>query len=77
MLSRGMRDKPIEISRGSLGSLRVAVPFHFLYPKVRGRGGYGYTLGTAQHGTLPEFLYQYHLEVSKLSGLSSQMEMLD
>ena len=26
MLSRGMRDKPIEISQGSLGSLRVAVP---------------------------------------------------
>ena len=51
-------------------SLRVAV-------LSGGRGGYGYTLGTAQHGTLPEFLYQRYLEVSKLSGLSSQMEMLD
>ena len=34
MLSRGMRDKPIEISQGSLGSLRVAVPSPF--PKVVG-----------------------------------------
>ena len=58
-----MRDKPIEISRGSLGSLRVAVPSPF--PKVGEgeRGGYGYTSGTAKHGTLPEFLYQRHLEV--------------
>ena len=67
----------LKYRRDPSGSIRVAVPFHFPYPKVRGRGGYGYTLGTAQHGTLPEFLYQYHLEVSKLSGLSSQMEMLD
>ena len=27
MLLKGMRDKPIEISQGSLGSLRVAVPY--------------------------------------------------
>ena len=55
MLSRGMRDKPIEISQGSLGSLRVAVPSPS--PKVGGGEG------TAKHGTLPEFLYQRHLEV--------------
>ena len=42
MLSRGMRDKPIEISQGSLGSLRVAVPSPS--PEVGGekKGGYGY-----------------------------------
>ena len=59
-----MRDKPIDISQGSLGSLRVAVSSPF--PNVgggEGRGGYGYTLGTAKHGSLPEFLYQLHLEV--------------
>ena len=38
MLSRGMRDEPIEISQGFLGSLRLAVP-----PLGGGgRGGYGY-----------------------------------
>ena len=36
-----MRDKPIEISQGSLGSLGVAVPYPS--PKVGGRGEYGYT----------------------------------
>ena len=56
MLSRGMRDKPIEISQGSLGSLRVTAPFPSL--KVGGGGE-----GTATQGTLPEFLYQRHLEV--------------
>ena len=38
-----MRDKPIEISQGSLGSLRVAVPSPS--PEVGGggkKGGYGY-----------------------------------
>ena len=88
MLSRGMRVKPIEISQESLGSLSVAVSSPS--PKVGGRGGYDYTSGTTNHGTLPEFLYQRHLEVatcdgliqhssriSKLSGLSLQMEMLD
>ena len=56
-----MRDKPIKISQGSLGSLRVAIPTPS--PKVGGRVGYGYTQGTAMHGTLPEFLYQRHFEV--------------
>ena len=32
-------------------------------PKVGGREGYDYTSGTTNHGTLPEFLYQRHLEV--------------
>ena len=50
-----MRDKPIEISQGSLVSLCVAVP----PPPPRWRG----EEGTAKHGTLPEFLYQRHLEV--------------
>ena len=49
-----MRDKPIEKSQGSLGSLSVAVPS----PMVGGGGE-----GTAKHGTLPEFLYQSQLEV--------------
>ena len=57
MLSREMRDKPIEISQGSLGSLRVTAPFPSL--KVGGGG----VEGTATQGTLPEFLYQRHLEV--------------
>ena len=51
-----MRDKPIKISQGSPGSLRVAVPS--TSPKVGGGGE-----GTAKHGTLPEFFYQRHLEV--------------
>ena len=64
MLWRGMHDKPIEISQGSLGSLRAAVSSPS--PKVVGGGreGYGHTWGTAKHGTLPEFrLYQRCLEV--------------
>ena len=39
MLSRGMHDKPIEISLGSLRSLRVAVPSPL--PQGGGRGGEG------------------------------------
>ena len=62
MLSRGMGDKPIKISRGSLGNLRVAIPTPS-HKVGGGRGGYGYTQGTAMHGTLPEFLYQRHFEV--------------
>ena len=54
MLSRRMRDKPIEISQGSLGSLRVADP------QV---GGGGVGVGTAKRGTLLGFLYQRHLEI--------------
>ena len=61
MLSRGMRVKPIKISQESLGSLSVAVPAPS--PKVGGRRGYDYKSGTTNHGTLPEFLYQRHLEV--------------
>ena len=52
MMFRRMRDKPIAKSQGSLGSLSVAVPS----PMVGGGG-------TAQHGTLPELLYQSQLEV--------------
>ena len=88
-----MHDKPIEISQGSLGSLR-AVPSP-PPPKVGGRGGYGHTWGTAKHGTLSfvfinaasklvtklqatcDLLIQHSNRISKLSGLSSQMEMLD
>ena len=40
MLSSGMLDKPIEISQGSLGSLRVAVPSPSPSPTVSwGREG--------------------------------------
>ena len=56
-----MRDKPIDISQGSLGSLRVAVSSPF--PNVGGEGRVWLHLGTAKHGSLPEFLYQLHLEV--------------
>ena len=55
MLSRRMRDKPIEISQGSLGSLRVADP--------QGGGGVGVGVVTAKRGTLLGFLYQRHLEI--------------
>ena len=48
-----MRDKPIEISQGSLGSLRVADP----------QGGGGMGVGTAKRGTLLGVLYQRHLEI--------------
>ena len=53
MMFRRMRDKPIAKSQGPLGSLSVAVPS----PMVGGGEG------TAQHGTLPELLYQSQLEV--------------
>ena len=58
-----MRDKPIEISQGSPGSLSVALPSPFT--KIGGGGRYGYTQGKAKHGSLPELLYQRqrHLEV--------------
>ena len=59
------RDKPIEISQGSLGSLRIALP-----SPPRWWGGEGAATRrvrlherTAKHGTLPEFLYQRHLKV--------------
>ena len=55
MMFRRMRDKPIAKSQGPLSSLSVAVPS----PMVGGGGGEG----TAQHGTLPELLYQSQLEV--------------
>ena len=59
MLSGGMCDKPIEISQGSLSSLRVAVssPQGGEEGRVRLHVGYG------EARTLPEFLYQCHLEV--------------
>ena len=64
MLSRGMRDKPIEISQGFLGILCVAV----LSPSPKMGGGgeeerVRLHVGTAKHGSLPEFLYQRHPEV--------------
>ena len=87
MLSRGMRDKPIEISQGSLGSLRVAVPSPF--PKVVG----GRVRLSTEHcqsffinatsklvtklQATRDWLIQHSNRISKLSGLSSQMKMLD
>ena len=56
-----MRVKPIKTSQESLGSLSVAVPSPS--PKVGGRRGYDYKSGTTNQGTLPQFLYQRHLEV--------------
>ena len=50
-----MCDKSIELSQGPLDSLRVALPL----PLPQGKRGES----TAKHGTLPEFLYQCHLEV--------------
>ena len=80
MLSRGMRDKPIEVSQGSPS------------PTVGG-GGEGTTtrrvrlsqsffinatskLVTKLQATR-DWLIQHSNRISKLSGLSSQMEMLD
>ena len=57
MLSKGMHEKPIKISQVFLGSLHVAVPS----PSPWWGGGEG----TAKHRTLPEFLYQRHLEVGE------------
>ena len=90
MLSREMRDKPIEISQGSLGSLRVTAPFPSL--KVGGGGGWRVRLRkeycqsffinatsklvTRLHATR-DWLIQHSNRISKLSGLSSQMEILD
>ena len=87
-----MRDKPIEISQGSLVSLCVAVP----PPKVGGGGEGKATSGvrlSTEHcqsffinatsklvtklQATRDWLIQHSNRISKLSGLSSQMEMLD
>ena len=62
-----MRDKPIEISQGSLGSLRVAVPSPFPNVGGGGEGGRGGE-GTGTRRVRPsadhcQFLHQLHLEV--------------
>ena len=82
-----MRDKPIEKSQGSLGSLSVAVPF----PMV-GEGGGGVRQSTEHCQSFfikansklvtklqatRDWLIQLFNRISRLSGLSSQMEMLD
>ena len=91
-----MHDKPIEISQGSLGSLRAAVSSPS--SKVVGAGGEGTAtrgvrlstehcqsfvfinaaskLVTKLQATC-DWLIQHSNRISKLSGLSSQMEMLD
>ena len=89
-----MRDKPIEISQGSLGNLSVAVPSPS--PKVGG-GGEGTATRRVRLSTehcqsffinatlklvtklqaTRDWMIQYSNRISKLSGLSSQMEMLD
>ena len=85
-----MRDKPIEISRGSLGSLRVALPSPPTWggegtatSRVRLSTEYCQSffinatskLVTGLQATC-DLLIQYSDGISKLSGLSSQMEML-
>ena len=63
MLSRGMRDKPIEISQGAPDSQRIAEPFPAPSPKVG--GGEGTATRRVRHRTLPEVLYERHLEVGE------------
>ena len=90
-----MRDKPIEISQGSLGNLSVAVPSPS--PKVGGGGREGTATRRVRLSTehcqsffinatlklvtklqaTRDWMIQYSNRISKLSGLSSQMEMLD
>ena len=88
-----MHDKPIEISQGSLGSLRAAVSSPS--PKVGGEGTatLGVWLSTEHCQSFVfinaasklvtklqatcDWLIQHSNRISKLSGLSSQMEMLD
>ena len=94
-----MSDKTIEISQGSLVSLRVAVPSPS--PVVGGggkKGGYGYASARRARLSTDHFqsffinatskletklqairdgLIQHSNGISKLSGLSSRMEMLD
>ena len=91
-----MRDKPIEISQGSLGSLSVTLPSPFT--KMGGGGEGTATLrvrlsmdhcqsyfinvnATSKLVTklqaIRDWLIQHSNRISKLSGLSSQMEMLD
>ena len=92
MLSRGMRDKPIEISQGSLGSLRLAVPS----PSLNVGGGEGTVARKVRLSTdhcqsffinatsklvtklqaTRDWLIQHSSRISKLSGLGSQIEML-
>ena len=88
-----MRDKPIEISQGSLGNLRVAGP------SSSSKVGWGEDAATRRVWLSTErcqsffinatsklmtklqatcdWLIQHSNRISKLSGLSSQMEMLD
>ena len=84
-----MRDKPIEISQGSLGSLSVAVPS----PSPKVGGGEGRVQLSMEHcqsffinatsklvtklQATRDWLIQYSNRISNFSGLSSQMEMLD
>ena len=85
MMFRRMRDKPIAKSQGPLGSLSVAVPS----PMV---GGGGVRLSTehcqsyfikansklvTKLQATRDWLIQLFNRISRLSGLSSQMEMLD
>ena len=68
MLSSGMLDKPIEISQGSLGSLRVAVPFPSPSPKVswggEGKPTHRVPLGTEHCQSF--FIYATSKLVTKL-----------
>ena len=74
MLSRGMCDKPIEISQRSLGSLRVAVP-----SPPQGGGGKGRAQLHEQCRSF--FINATSKLVTKLQvtrdSLIQQMEMLD
>ena len=86
MILRRMRDKPIEKSQGSLGSLSVAVPS----PMVGGGGRVRLSMEHCQSYFIKansklvtklqatrDWLIQLFNRISRLSGLSSQMEMLD
>ena len=90
-----MRDKPIEISQGSLSSQRVAEPSSS--PKMGGGGGEGTAIHRVRLSTdhcqsffinttsklvtklqaTRAWLIKHSNRISKLLGLSSQMEMLD
>ena len=79
MLSRGMRDKPIEVSQGS-PSPKVGEGEGTTTRRVRLSQSFFINatskLVTKLQATR-DWLIQHSNRISKLSGLSSQMEMLD
>ena len=72
MLSRGMRDKPIEISQGSLGSISVALPSPFT--KMGGGGPDG--KATLRVRLSIDHCQSYFINVNATSKLVTKLQVI-